>query len=58
MVGAGASPYAYLRDSILTFPSQKEICMEITMAGFKDVTVYSLSKGIVSVYNAVKEGAI
>lgn len=54
ILGRGASPYAYLKESILAFPSPKEIFMELGVAGFQDVSVCSLSKGIVSIYIARK----
>jgi ubiquinone/menaquinone biosynthesis methyltransferase len=54
VVGKNASPYVYLKDSILKFPGPKEICMELTLSGFREVESYPLSKGIVSVYTGRK----
>lgn len=45
-----AKPYRYLRDSILAFPGQKEICMALHDAGFLGVGHEGLSGGIVTIY--------
>lgn len=49
-VAKTAQPYRYLRDSILRFPGQKEICMHLHKAGFLGVDHECLSGGIVTIY--------
>lgn len=44
--------YRHLADSILAFPSAKNLCAEMQLAGFKNVTYTRMTAGIVFLYTA------
>jgi demethylmenaquinone methyltransferase / 2-methoxy-6-polyprenyl-1,4-benzoquinol methylase len=49
-----AEPYAYLADSIRSFPVKDVLLQEVRDAGFVNVTYQPLSRGIVSITRGIK----
>jgi ubiquinone/menaquinone biosynthesis methyltransferase len=58
MLGNGvigqSEPYAYLADSIRSFPSSQVLLGEVTQAGFKNATYKPLSYGVVAITGGIK----
>ncbi len=51
-----AAPYLYLPRSIKAFYPPGEFRRLITESGYTDVTIYSMTRGIATIYRAVKHG--
>jgi demethylmenaquinone methyltransferase/2-methoxy-6-polyprenyl-1,4-benzoquinol methylase len=53
-IAGDRAPYDYLRKSILEFPSQPMLAMELNQAGFSQVGFCNLSSGIVAIHWGIK----
>lgn len=54
LISKERSAYTYLQETIESFPHGSALCSLITEAGFKGVTCYPLTFGIVSIYTGDK----
>lgn len=52
MFGRDNEAYAYLRDSILGFPDQDEVCQSIKAAGFNETSYQLLTFGVTTLFTA------
>ncbi len=46
--------YQYLANSIEAFPSQEKVCEMLKKAGFEDISVKTLTLGVVSLYKGIR----